>query len=42
MTSKNDLKSPLYDAEKTGVTAIGPFAEVTVSMASSSVGEGSR
>jgi hypothetical protein len=40
MTSKNDLKSPLYEAEKTGVTAIRPSAEVTVSMASSRLVEG--
>jgi len=40
MTSKNDLKSPLYEAEKTGVTAIGPSAEVAASTASAREGEG--
>ena len=40
ITSKNDLNSPLYEAEKTGVTAIRPSASVTASIASASAGAG--
>ena len=37
-TSKNDLKSPLNEALKAGVTAITPWTLATISNADSSIG----